>query len=271
MPKDLKIGVMIAVGVFLVCGAKRISIDPEALDEAKDRLARRFDATTDDGAIALALPEAPRISVDGPIDLDPDRIEESAKDVERELSEALANDFPQDLREKVEQASDDFEADMPVLALPEMEIDEPKISRPSQAEPKRVVRESSRSSLPPVQTKDVVRTRGPSSNDWASDRAAPKRAPEPPDFDLDFTDPADSLPKALPDADDFGTGPVHPYFRRFLREGSYYVRDGDTLAGIAHNLYGKETMADEILASNRSLLSSPRDLRPGMRLTLPKR
>ena len=87
--------------------------------------------------------------------------------------------------------------------------------------------------------------------------------------------PSDSdFPKPLPQATNAsvkgGKGPAHPYFLRFVKEGSYFVRDGDTLRSIAYNLYQDESKAGEILELNKAELKSPSDLRSGMRILLPK-
>jgi nucleoid-associated protein YgaU len=89
----------------------------------------------------------------------------------------------------------------------------------------------------------------------------------------------EELPKPLPDADQVGLprggaagggrGPVHPYFQRFLKEGSYFVRDGESLREIAFNLYQDEAKVSDILAANKDSLRSPNDLKPGMKLRLP--
>ena len=64
-------------------------------------------------------------------------------------------------------------------------------------------------------------------------------------------------------------GPVHPFFQRYLDRHEYFVRPGDTLAGIAYRLYGDEAKAATILARNRDQLTHADQLRPGALLKLP--
>ena len=49
----------------------------------------------------------------------------------------------------------------------------------------------------------------------------------------------------------------------------HVVADGETLSGIAQSLYGKSSLWRVIYDANRHLLSTPQDLRPGMRLLIP--
>lgn len=91
----------------------------------------------------------------------------------------------------------------------------------------------------------------------------------------DFLNPASQspVPKPLPEEKASASpskGPRHPYFQRFLDEGEYFVREGDTLADIADNLYQDAGKAEQILGANASTLKSADDLRPGMRLALPR-
>lgn len=51
----------------------------------------------------------------------------------------------------------------------------------------------------------------------------------------------------------------------------YLVQSGDTLSGIAKQTLGSSARWPEILEANSTLLKSPRDLRPGMRLNIPGR
>lgn len=49
----------------------------------------------------------------------------------------------------------------------------------------------------------------------------------------------------------------------------YIVHPGDTLGGIAKTYYNSSALWEVILDANRSLLSRPQDLRPGMKLIIP--
>lgn len=49
----------------------------------------------------------------------------------------------------------------------------------------------------------------------------------------------------------------------------YLVRKGDTLTGISKRFYGTSVRWKDLLAANRRVLSSPRDLRAGQTLSLP--
>ncbi|MBV9080261.1 MAG: PorV/PorQ family protein, partial [Elusimicrobia bacterium] len=49
----------------------------------------------------------------------------------------------------------------------------------------------------------------------------------------------------------------------------YVIKDGDTLAKIAKNVYGDAKMWRTIYLANRHLISSPTDVEPGMKITLP--
>lgn len=49
----------------------------------------------------------------------------------------------------------------------------------------------------------------------------------------------------------------------------YVVHPGDTLGGIAKTYYNSSALWEVILDANRSLLSRPQDLRPGMKLIIP--
>ncbi|MEW4490722.1 LysM peptidoglycan-binding domain-containing protein [Thalassoglobus sp. JC818] len=52
-------------------------------------------------------------------------------------------------------------------------------------------------------------------------------------------------------------------------EQSYVVRPGDTLSGIAHRTLGQASLFQKIFESNRDVLDSPDDLRPGLTLRIP--
>jgi len=65
------------------------------------------------------------------------------------------------------------------------------------------------------------------------------------------------------------TGPVHPYFQRYLDQKEYFVRPGDTLASIAHRLFQDEKKAADLLAANKELVPTPDALKAGMTIKLP--
>lgn len=52
-------------------------------------------------------------------------------------------------------------------------------------------------------------------------------------------------------------------------DGTYLVRDGDTLLSIAKEVYGDTGMASEIYRGNVDIMASPDSLTPGMTLKLP--
>ncbi|WP_197441329.1 LysM peptidoglycan-binding domain-containing protein [Thalassoglobus neptunius] len=51
---------------------------------------------------------------------------------------------------------------------------------------------------------------------------------------------------------------------------TYIVRPGDTLSGIAHRTLGQASLFRKIFESNRDVLESPDDLRPGLTLRIPQ-
>lgn len=72
-----------------------------------------------------------------------------------------------------------------------------------------------------------------------------------------------------PKAGQPGRRPIHPFYQRYLDEGEYFVRPGDTLRAIAERLYQDESMVAALINANKSQLKQASDLRPGMRLRLP--
>lgn len=54
-------------------------------------------------------------------------------------------------------------------------------------------------------------------------------------------------------------------------DGTYLVRDGDTLLSIAKEVFGDTGMASEIYRGNVDIMASPDSLTPGMTLKLPAR
>ncbi|WP_299787792.1 LysM peptidoglycan-binding domain-containing protein [uncultured Marivita sp.] len=54
-------------------------------------------------------------------------------------------------------------------------------------------------------------------------------------------------------------------------DGTYLVRDGDTLLSIAKEVFGDTGMASEIYRGNVDIMASPDSLTPGMTLKLPVR
>jgi nucleoid-associated protein YgaU len=337
MPGDVKFGLLLAAGVVLFCGAKRISVQKEA-DEAVAAISREFNggkASLDKGKLPTELARK-----SGEVG---DKIASGADDLSikakkavdsgtKKSNEALANLSPKELREKVQKTEDQADEAIADLDLPsDLGGDAPapkkdaaqSISSPSKREisnnaggVSKLPKPSSTSDdLPPVKTTDVSRVRenlpkgtssppkGKSSTDeefgsldLPSDLSgsAPSRLSNSPAgsapsrlSDSPKSSPAgskssprnDDFPKPLPDADRVGTptglhrvstqGPIHPYFARFLKEGSYFVRDGDSLREIAFNLYQDESKAADIIAANKETLRSASDLKPGMKLRLP--
>ncbi|HVJ80356.1 MAG TPA: LysM domain-containing protein, partial [Planctomycetia bacterium] len=107
-------------------------------------------------------------------------------------------------------------------------------------------------------------------------KSAPSARPDPPALpddspvwfaDLPAADRADKDP--LSPAKGETKGPIHPYFRRYLERKEYYVRPGDSLASIAHRLYGEESKAAEIRKLNKELLGGEKEPKPGTTLKLP--
>ncbi len=56
---------------------------------------------------------------------------------------------------------------------------------------------------------------------------------------------------------------------RTTQSVEYVVQPGDTLGGIAKTYYNSSALWEVILDANRSLLTRPQDLRPGMKLIIP--
>lgn len=56
---------------------------------------------------------------------------------------------------------------------------------------------------------------------------------------------------------------------RHTQSIEYVVHPGDTLGGIAKTYYNSSALWEVILDANRSLLTRPQDLRPGMKLIIP--
>jgi nucleoid-associated protein YgaU len=310
MPKDVKFGLMLAVGVALMCGGKRISLDrdgdarssvggssasivddlnlPNIAGLEKDARSNADSLTLNTGKTKDALVEKmDRASSDLQRDVD-----RAARSAQEESERALAKLSPKDLREKVEKSKEQAQERITDLELPDdLTAPAPSSAKtaptkksPAKDAPKPSPTKTS-AALPIVKERDVKRP-APAlptdlgsltlpddelSRDIADPVAKESSRPKP-------ARPMDDLPKPLPDADVAGLestsarsgGPVHPYFLRFLKEGSYFVRDGDTLRSIAFNLYRDETRAGEILDLNREVLKAPTDLRAGMRLKLPR-
>lgn len=264
MPQDLKIGLIIAVGIFLACGTKRISVKHEGAVASNEAVSLPIEPGHE-----LPLPESPRIAAR-------ERYEEAQSELKKQAeqgsSKALAADFPKDLREKVDRAATTGSDDLPVLDLPDLSDEMPSEAKPKASPSPKQAKEP----LPPVRSRDVVQPSKPSTtkspsldlpnDDWLSESGLKDGGKQASQL---ARQAEDDLPKLLPDADKFGSGPVHPYFRRFLKEGVYHVRDGDTLADIAHNLYQDDQMADKIVAANRDLFGAGKEVKAGMRLKLP--
>lgn len=81
--------------------------------------------------------------------------------------------------------------------------------------------------------------------------------------------------QGLPVAGDDGRGEAPASAREAARPTppasatQYVVKDGDTLGAIAKRTLGSSGAWQAILDANKSLLSEPEDLRPGMTLTIP--
>jgi hypothetical protein len=234
--KDVRFGLILAAAIALACGSKRISFatsDGAAPASAGEAAEGALQA----GESAPPLSTPPLILPNGPEQKSAAKPPPAAP-AQESPGNPLADVFPKDLRQKSETAG-------------------PKAAEP--AAPKLVLPFGAKS----------------------KPAATPKPSAEKSD-DLELTLPADDflnpasqgpIPKPLPEAKSSAApakGPRHPYFQRFLDAGEYFVREGDSLADIADNLYQDEAMADAILSANSSTLKSADDLRPGMRLALPK-
>jgi len=293
MPKDVKFGLILVVGVALVCGVKRISL------QSHQATASNAPATADSPTIkspskptsnapSLTLPDVPQVAsketkqvvkqAEATKDKAQKELAKQTDAVKAKSDEAVTDLFPKDLRDKVKQSGDDAEKKLGDLELPS-DFEAPTPGKNSSPAKNKTAVGNSKSSLPPVKSKDVKKDlpkaksndaltlpgddflngAGPKEISPAKSKSAPS--------DLDFPKP---LPEAANASTGSGKGPAHPYFLRFVKEGSYFVRDGDTLRSIAYNLYQDESKAGEILELNRDELKSPSDLKAGMRLQLPK-
>ena len=81
--------------------------------------------------------------------------------------------------------------------------------------------------------------------------------------------PEDEQVWDVPD-DDIELIPVEPEESTVAAPGTYTVKQGDTLMGIANRLYGRASAWKRIWKQNRDMLSSPDKLRPGMVLQIPE-
>jgi nucleoid-associated protein YgaU len=293
MPKDVKFGLILVVGVALVCGVKRISLHSHQATASNtspstDALAIKTPTTPDLNAPALTLPDVPQVAsketkqiakqVDATKDKAQKEINKATNAVNGKSDEAVTDLFPKDLRDKVKQSGEDAEKKLGDLELPS-DFEAPAPGKNTPPAKGKSTLGNSKSSLPPVKSKDIKKDPPKAKtndaltlpgDDFLKDSglkddspAKSKSAPS----DLDFPKP---LPEATNASTGGGKGPAHPYFLRFVKEGSYFVRDGDTLRSIAYNLYQDESKAGEILELNRDVLKSPSDLKAGMRLQLPK-
>ncbi|MBW8040719.1 MAG: LysM peptidoglycan-binding domain-containing protein [Planctomycetes bacterium] len=50
----------------------------------------------------------------------------------------------------------------------------------------------------------------------------------------------------------------------------HIVQDGETLSGISYKYYGSENQWQKILDTNRNVIKDVKDLRPGMKIIIPK-
>lgn len=234
MQKDVRFGLILAAAIALACGSKRLSIaSPEQPATSGTETAA---ASSENAKSAAASP----LVLPAPPDLKP--IDKPAKSGDAKadpLGSALANLFPKDLREKAEQANQ-----------------KPK----STGEAKPPVKKPTSANGPELTLPDADWLHQPSKGDASKTSS---------NASLESSDKPKPLPEDKPKSLT-KKPPLHPYFQRYLDEGSYFVRDGDTLDDIANSLYQDQAMAADILKANRSLLKSADDLRPGMRLQLPK-
>lgn len=293
MPKDVKFGLILVVGVALVCGVKRISLHSHQATASNAPAASaapviKPPSRSESVAPALTLPDVPQVASKDtkPITKQLDAAKgKGQKEINKEVDaakgksdEAVTDLFPKDLRDKVKQSGEDAEKKLGDLELPS-DFEAPAPGKNTPPAKNKSTLGNTKSSLPPVKSKDIKKDLPKSKtndaltlpgDDFLKDSglkddspAKSKSAPS----DLDFPKP---LPEATNASTSGGKGPAHPYFLRFVKEGSYFVRDGDTLRSIAYNLYQDESKAGEILELNRDVLKSPSDLKAGMRLQLPK-
>lgn len=221
MQTDVRFGLILAVGIALACGSKRLSFTTPG-----DSLASSSVVEEASGGGELHLASS----------------SQSPKPSPEATNSALADLFPADLRNPVKEMQ------------PKPSQDDVTKSRPSPKEPVGTPQESSK--IANENSEDLLLP----SMDWVDETEKkdgseiadrPKRMPEEP-----------SKPQSK--------GPANSYFQRYLDDGAYFVREGDSLAGIAHNLYQDADKAQAILDANAELLKSADDIQPGMRLKLPK-
>lgn len=319
MPGDVKIGLMLAAGVVLFCGAKRISLQKEGDSKSVAGITESISKGSTNGKLDIDLPadlnkkgEKAQKELASKASQLESKAKQSIDSTQKKTGDALAKLSPKELREKVSQTKETGDEAIADLELP-TEFGETTSRAADQARPiadqKSSLPKSPNKStprlddLPPVKTTDVSRVREGAKSKLPT--PAPKKSQGDDEFgsldlpsDLTGSDPSslssssgssaigskpsrlkDDLPKPLPDADRVGTppksssvssgSPVHPYFQRFLKEGSYFVREGESLREIAFNLYQDEAKVAEIVAANKDTLRSASDLKPGMKLRLP--
>lgn len=257
MQKDVRLGLILAAAVALACGWKRFGGGDSA--KAGDAPAGPLAAITNGGRASQSSPppvlELPSTLPDG---VKQDQPTKPAK------SNALAPVFPKDLRKSAaEQMKPVEKADLPELSLPgDLE--------PAAANEAAPTKQSATIEDPPTQKKSEAKSPPPllalpddDATDKPADERPPVKSPPKPESDKPKKPSSTKEPSAK--------GPVHPYFQRFIDSGTYFVRDGDSLPEIARNLYQDESMAGEIIKCNRNILKKPTDLKPGMKLELPKK
>lgn len=221
MQNDVRFGLVVAAGVVLACGSKRLSFTtPEATLATKEATAGQAPTATD--TASAPAPASPSGSPES----------------------ALVDLFPEDLRVQTKKRE---------APKGSVSIDSLTKNRPSTKSPAGTASETSLQTAGEKSGKLVL-----PGMDWLDSGK---------DAEMDA-----QRPKPLPDATSEvkPTGPAHPYFQRYLDEGAYFVREGETLEEIAHNLYQDARKASAIVESNPELLKSSEDLRPGMRLKLPR-
>ncbi len=322
MPGDVKIGLLLAAGVVLFCGAKRISLQKEGDSKSVAGITESISKGSTNSKLDFDLPtdlakqgEKAQKELASKANEIESKAKQSIESTPKKTGDALAKLSPKELREKVSQTKEKGDEAIADLELP-TEFGESPSRLPGKTDQARPIADQKSSlpkspskttprldDLPPVKTTDVSRVREgaksklPTPTTKSSQRDDEFGSLDLPS-DLTGTSPSslspssgsapvgskpsrlkEELPKPLPDADRVGTppksssiasgSPVHPYFQRFLKEGSYFVREGESLREIAFNLYQDEAKVADIVAANKDSLRSASDLKPGMKLRLP--
>jgi nucleoid-associated protein YgaU len=323
MPGDVKIGLLLAAGVVLFCGAKRISLQKEGDSKSVAGITESIAKGSTRSKLDVDLPadlakkgeKAQKELASKANELE-SKAKQSIESTQKRTGDALAKLSPKELREKVSQTKEKGDEAIADLELP-TEFGETPSRAPAKTDQARPIADEKSSlpkspskstprpeDLPPVKTTDVSRVReGATKSKLPTPASKASKADD--EFgsldlpsDLTGSSPSslspssgsgpvgskasrlkEELPKPLPDADRVGMpprsssassgSPVHPYFQRFLKEGSYFVREGESLREIAFNLYQDEAKVADIVEANKGTLRSANDLKPGMKLRLP--